>query len=71
MYLPTCSYVSGWLKVQAHFPNIMELAQKQANTVKDPELLQSLILKLFAAHTEEEATQILRAVNPRQKKKKQ
>ena len=57
--------------VQAHFPNIKDFAQKQANTVKDPELLQSLILKLFAAHTEEEATQILRAVNPRQKKKKQ
>src|SRR5947208_14609281 len=56
--------------VQAHFPNIKDFAQKQANTVKDPELLQSLVLKLFAAQTEEQATQILLTVKPGQKNKK-
>jgi len=48
--------------MQMHFPNITALAQKQANTIKDPEELQSLVLKLFAVQTEEQATQILLAV---------
>jgi len=45
--------------VQVHFSNIAHLAQERADAIKDPEALQSLILKVVAAQDEEEAKQIL------------
>jgi len=45
--------------VETHFPNITQLAKKQAHAMKDPEALQNLVLKVFAAQSEEQATQIL------------
>jgi predicted transposase YdaD len=49
--------------IHMHFPNITSLSQKQADAIKDPEVLQSLIFKILAAETEEEATQCLIAVS--------
>jgi hypothetical protein len=46
-----------------HFPNITSLAQKQAEAIKDPEVLQGLIFKVLAAEAEEEATLSLLAVS--------
>ena len=45
--------------VQVHFSNIVHLAQERADDINDPEVLQSLILKVVAAQDEEEAKQIL------------
>src|SRR6266568_9037819 len=47
--------------VQMHFPNLTELAQRQANAAEDPEALQQLVLKLVAAQTQEQAEQVLLA----------
>src|SRR5579859_244843 len=49
--------------IQMHFPNTTILAQKQANAIKDPQILQNLIFKVLAAQTEEETTRSLLAVN--------
>jgi hypothetical protein len=49
--------------IQMHFPNITNLAQKQADAIKDPQVLQNLIFKVLAAQTEEEATQSLLKVS--------
>ena len=49
--------------IHMHFPNITSLAQKQAEAIKDPEVLQGLIFKVLAAETEEEATQGLLAIS--------
>ena len=49
--------------IHMHFPNITSLAQKQAEAIKDPEVLQGLIFKVLAAEAEEEATQSLLAVS--------
>jgi len=45
--------------VHVHFSNIAHLAKERADAIKDPEVLQSLILKVVAAQDEEEAKQIL------------
>src|SRR5947207_7063047 len=45
--------------VQVHFSNIAHLAKERADAIKDPEVLQSLILKVVAAQDEEEARQVL------------
>ena len=59
--------------VEVHFPNIAQLALEQADAMKDPEVLQRLILKVVAAQKEEEAKQVLltarQAVNRKKKKK--
>ncbi|OLE24392.1 MAG: hypothetical protein AUI36_33060, partial [Cyanobacteria bacterium 13_1_40CM_2_61_4] len=47
--------------VQMHFPNLTELAQRQANAAEDPEALQQVVLKLVAAQTQEQAEQVLLA----------
>ena len=49
--------------IQMHFPKTTNLAQKQADAIKDPQVLQNLIFKVLAAQTEEEATRSLLAVN--------
>jgi predicted transposase YdaD len=49
--------------IHMHFPNITNLAQKQADAIKEPGVLQGLIFKVLAAETEEEATQSLLAVS--------
>ncbi len=49
--------------IHMHFPNITNLAQKQAEAIKDPEVLQGLIFKVLAAEAEEEATLSLLAVS--------
>lgn len=45
--------------VQTHFPEITALAKQQTEKIKDPEVLQSVILKLIAAQRLDEARQIL------------
>lgn len=45
--------------VQMHFPNSVELAKQRAETVKDPEVLQRLLLQMVATQTEQQAQQIL------------
>jgi predicted transposase YdaD len=49
--------------VQTHFPEITALAKQQTEKIKDPEVLQSVILKLIAAQRLEEARQILLDIN--------
>ena len=49
--------------VQLHFPELPALANQQTKSINDPEVLQSVITKLFAAQTAEEAKQILLEVN--------
>ena len=55
--------------IQKHFPNLTSLAKKRAKAITDPEMLQSVVLKLLAAQTEEEAKQLLRAVAQEKKPK--
>ena len=45
--------------VQMRFPEVVSLAKKQADFVKDPEVLQNLIAKMFAVSTLQEAVQYL------------
>jgi predicted transposase YdaD len=49
--------------VQAHFPEITALAKQQADSIADPEVLQSVIIKLLAAQRLDEARQILLDIN--------
>jgi predicted transposase YdaD len=56
--------------VEVHFSNIAQLAQERADAIKDPEVLQGLILKLVAAQNEVEAKQILLAVSRAASRKK-
>jgi len=53
--------IVNFLKVR--FPEITSLATQQINSIKDPEGLNALSLKLFAAQTVEEARQALLEVN--------
>ena len=59
--------------VEVHFPNIARLARERADAIKDPEVLQHVILKVVAAQKEEEAKQVLltarQAVNRKRRKK--
>jgi len=48
--------------IQMHFPNITDLAQKQVGAIKEPDVLQSIIFKVLAAETEEEANRAI--MNP-------
>jgi predicted transposase YdaD len=45
--------------VQRRFPEISTLAEQQTAKITDPEMLQTVILKLLDAQTIEEARQIL------------
>ena len=56
--------------VQVHFSNIAHLAQERADAIKDPKVLQGLILKVVAAQNEEEAKQILLSVSRAASRKK-
>ena len=56
--------------VEVHFSNIAQLAQERADAIKDPEVLQRLILKVVAAQNEEEAKQILLPVSRAASRKK-
>ena len=56
--------------VEVHFSNIAQLAQERADAIKDPEVLQGLILKVVAAQNEEEAKQILLSVSRAASRKK-
>jgi predicted transposase YdaD len=47
--------------VHVHFPNSVELAKKRGNAIEQPDNLQDVLLKVFAAQTEEEAVRILEA----------
>jgi predicted transposase YdaD len=49
--------------VQTHFPEITALVKQQTEKIKDPEVLQSVILKLIAAQRLDEARQILLDIN--------
>ncbi len=54
--------------VQRHFPEIAALAKQQTEEIEDPEVLQTVILKLLAAQTAEEAKQILLGVDKGEQK---
>ena len=45
--------------IEMHFPTIAPLAKEQSEVIKDPAVLQNLIVKLFTARTAEEARQYL------------
>src|SRR6266568_7019824 len=49
--------------LQLRFPETLALAKQQTNNIKDPEVLRTVLTKLFAAQTAEEAKQILLEVN--------
>ena len=59
--------------VEVHFPSITQLARERADAMKDPEMLQRVILKVVAAQKEEEVIKVLlsvRRTGDRKKKKK-
>ena len=45
--------------VQAHFPEITALAQQQADSITDPEILQNIVIKLLATQRLDQAKQML------------
>ncbi|HVB20669.1 MAG TPA: hypothetical protein VNG51_01810 [Ktedonobacteraceae bacterium] len=45
--------------VQMRFPHIIKIAKERGNAIDKSDVLQNLILKIFAAETEEEVRQIL------------
>ncbi len=45
--------------VQAHFPQLVAMAQRKANAIKKPDVLQTLVLNMVVAQTEEQARQLL------------
>jgi hypothetical protein len=45
------------------FPETLALANQQTSNIKDPEVLRTLLLKVFAAQTVEEVKQILLEVS--------
>jgi predicted transposase YdaD len=47
--------------VGLHFPQIASLAQEQAESITDPEVLQAMVLQLLTAQNEEQAQHILLA----------
>jgi hypothetical protein len=54
--------------MQTHFPEVAPLAKQQVDLIKDPEVLQNLMLRLFAVRAAEEARQILLAEGRGEKK---
>ncbi len=49
--------------LQIRFPEMMTLAEQQTKSIKEPEILQTVITKMFIAQTAEEAKQILLDIN--------
>jgi predicted transposase YdaD len=49
--------------LQTRFPEVMTLAEQQTKSIKEPEVLQTVITKMFTAQTVEEAKQILLDIN--------
>ena len=49
--------------LRVRFPEALALINQQIYSIEDPEVLRTLLLKLFAAQTLEEAKQILLEVN--------
>jgi hypothetical protein len=49
--------------IQAHFPEITALAKQQTDDIKDPDVLQNVILKLLTVGTVEEAKSILYSID--------
>jgi hypothetical protein len=49
--------------LQLRFPETLALANQQTSNIKDPEVLRTILTKLFAAQTIEEAKQILLEVS--------
>ncbi len=49
--------------IQAHFPEIIALAKQQTDDIKDPDVLQNVILKLLTVGTVEEAKSILYSID--------
>ena len=54
--------------VQRHFSEIISLAEQQTASITEPEVLQTVILRLLAAQTIEEAKQILLNLDQNQNK---
>jgi len=54
--------------VQAHFPQLVAMAQRKANAIKKPDVLQTLVLNMVAAQTEEQARQLLQSSKAQKKK---
>ena len=53
--------------IELHFPTVAPLAKKQTDVIKDPVVLQNLIVKLFTARTPEEAKQYLQTTTENKK----
>jgi len=49
--------------LQTRFPEVMTLAEQQTKSIKEPEVLQTVITKMFTAQTVEDAKQILLDLN--------
>jgi len=47
--------------VQTRFPELVAIAQHKANAIKEPDVLQALVLNIFAAQTEEQARKLLQS----------
>ena len=45
--------------IETRFPALASLAKQQTSTIKDPDVLQRVIVKLFAVQTAEEAERFL------------
>ncbi len=54
--------------VQAHFPQLATMAQRKANAIKKPDVLQTLVLNMVAAQTEEQARQLLQTSKTQKQK---
>lgn len=54
--------------VQAHFPQLVAMAQRKANAIKKPDVLQTLVLNMVAAQTEEQARQLLQSSKAQKQK---
>ena len=54
--------------VQKQFPGLVAMAQRKADAIKEPDVLQTLVLNIFAAQTEEQARKLLQSSKTRKKK---
>lgn len=49
--------------LQLRFPEVMTLAAQQTKSINDPEIIQTLLDRMFTAQTTEEAKRILLDIN--------
>ena len=56
--------------VQTRFPELVAIAQRKADAIKEPDVLQALVLNTFAAQTEEQARKLLQSSKTHKTQKK-